>query len=313
VSKGVKNRSDVKKKISMNLKEPVSKNNLRSRWQPDSGTRVHLGERDAELLTALFLHGAMSRAQIQALYFSGVSLTRCNGRLRQLFDGGYVTRHTLPLAPTGAQAIYSLGRAAAATVAACLSAQGLEADAADIRAQCREGLAPMFLEHTLAIVDFHLALRHAVSRPDGAESEPETRKLELERRPKPEIERWLPERLCRHEYEVRPPGGGSWQKEAFKPDGFVRLSMPSKEGEPPAYFHYFVEIDRGHVSSAKFLGKLRGHSRYLDTGLFQETFGGASFQTLVITTSPARLQNLAELVAREGSTLFWLTTFDAVT
>ena len=76
---------------------------------------MRLEERDRELLCDLLWQRAMSRSQLERLYFS--SLVRANARLRLLFDHGFVSRYFLPAAPYGAQAVYSLGKAAVPVVA----------------------------------------------------------------------------------------------------------------------------------------------------------------------------------------------------
>lgn len=275
----------------------------RSRFEPVSGRGLRLRERDALLLTDLYLHDVMTRHQLQALYFG--SVPRCNARLRQLFDGGFVTRRFLPAAPFGSEAVYALGPAGVPVVAAALTADGQEADVAAIRQRCRQGLSPALLEHTLAIAEFCVAVRQAVI---GTEIE---------------VERWLPELLCRHEYDIRrlSPGSGhpglsnqasrnsgSWRREVFKPDGFVRL----RHVESGQYRNYFLEIDRGHVSSEKFMGKLRSHRQYLESGLFAEVYGEGTFHTLVVTTSQQRAENLLALAGDIEEELFWLTTFEAI-
>jgi hypothetical protein len=251
----------------------------RSRFAPDPRNGLRLEPRDEELLLTLYQHAAMARGQIQTLFFG--SVPRCNARLRQLFDWDFVIRYFPPRSRWGAEAVYLPGKAAVPLIAA-----RLELEEPDVRKQCRTR-TPTFLEHTLAIVDFYLALRTAVSEA-----------------PTIEIETWLPEMLCRHEYDLRAPGG-AWRKEAFKPDAFVRLGI----GDPPEYRSFFVEIDLGHTSSGQFLGKLDGHLRYLQSGLFAETFDCDRFATLVVTTTPARLQNLQSLAAERRSDLFWFTTF----
>ena len=243
---------------------------------------MRLEERDKQLLCDLYLHRNMTRGQIEALYFT--STPRANARLRQLFDHGFVGRHYLPAAPFGAQAIYSIGKAAVPVVA-----RQLDAETAEVARQQRRGRTPTFIEHTLEIVNLWLAFREAVKGRDDVE-----------------IERWLPEILCRHEYEMREVGSGRWRKEVFKPDAFVRL-RDRRSGE---YFNFFLEVDLGHTSSRQFLGKLRGHERYLQSGLFAQVFGEDSFKTLVVTTTPKRLTNLRALIAEQESDLFWFTTFE---
>ena len=156
-----------------------------------------LGPRDETLLAALFLNRTMTRGQIQALFFT--SVPRCNARLRQLFDWGYLSRTYLPTAPFGSQALYCVGKAGVPLVLEKMARAGIRADEADIRAQCRRP-ALSLLEHTLAIGDVYIAVQKALA------AQPQAR-----------LEHWLPERFCCHEYEVRRtegttasgPGGGA--------------------------------------------------------------------------------------------------------
>lgn len=251
---------------------------------------MRLEDRDRQLLCDLYLHRNMTRGQIEALFFT--STPRCNARLRQLFDHGFVGRYYLPAAPFGAQAIYSIGKAAVPVVA-----RQLDTEITEVARQQRRGRTPTFIEHTLEIVNLWLAFRAAAKRGDEIE-----------------IERWLPEILCRHEYEMREIGSGRWRKEVFKPDGFMRLKRKANRSDiqrdgDNEYLNFFIEVDLGHTSARQFEGKLLAHRRYLESGLFDEIYGGGSFKTLVITTSERRLANLCELVRGHESDLFWFTTF----
>lgn len=266
----------------------------RSRFHPLPVCGLALGPRDEALLTALFLNRTMTRGQIQALFFS--SVPRCNARLRQLFDWRYLSRAYLPTAPFGSQALYSVGKAALPLITQFLDQTGIRADEADVAAQCRRP-ALSLLEHTLAIGDVYIAVQKAVAA-----------------RPQIRLDHWLPERFCRHEYEVRRADGsagsgtGRWRKEVFQPDAFLRLTREAS----PATHNYFLEVDRGHTNSRQFAGKLRTHARFLGSGLFADVFGWPDFHTLVVTTGQKRLDNLRALAEREGSTLFWFTTSEAV-
>ena len=254
----------------------------RSRFTPKPVAGLRLEERDEQLLCDLYLHRFMARGQLETLYFT--STVRCNARLRQLFDYGFVKRYYLPSAPYGAQAIYSIGKNAVPLIAA-----RLEVEINDVARQQRGTRTPTFIEHTLETVNVWLALREACAQ--SAEVK---------------IERWLPEMLCRHEYQIRAKDGGRWQKEAFKPDAFVRLRANGQ------LHNFFIEVDLGHTSSRQFLGKLLTHQRYLDSGLFQQIYAGGEFRTLVITTGSKRLRNLAALAEQQRIPLFWLTTFNDV-
>lgn len=269
------------------VKRDASEHGTRSRFTPLAVAGLRLEARDEQLLLDLLFHSVMSRSQIQELYFG--SVPRCNARLRQLFDHGLVTRYFLPAAPFGAQALYSLGKSAVPLLGNLVEKNpALQLELAELRKLYRRGKTPTFIEHTLAVTDLRLAFRAAL---DGASD------LVLER--------WVPEPLCRHEYQIRAGGGGYWRGEVFKPDGFIRLTRPSSG----AYYNYFIECDRGHTSSKQFLGKLLTHQRYLESGLFRETFGCDEFKTLIVTTTAARVKNLLRLVETQGSSLFWFATF----
>ncbi len=255
----------------------------RSRFKPHAKAGMRLEERDEQLLCDLLKHRAMSRSQLQTLYFT--SLVRCNARLRLLFDHRFVNRFYPPIAPFGTQAIYSVGKAALPIVA-----RRLEIDLNEANRLARCGHTPTFIEHTLATVDIYLAFQKAIAKRDDVE-----------------MERWLPEAMCRHEWDIRASEGGKWRTETFKPDGFIRIGDRSGQ-----FFDYFIETDLGHTSSRQFEGKLQTHQRYLESGLFRETYGGSAFKTLVITTGERRRQNLQELAHQHHNSLFWFTTFEAL-
>ena len=259
----------------------TAKRPMRSRFKPQVTAGMQLQERDLQLLTDLFLHRLMSRGQLERLYFTSAS--RCNVRLRQLFDHKLVARYYLPLAPYGAQCIYSLGEAGVLPVS-----RRLEWEIDEVARQAKRHKTPQFLEHTLAINETRLAFRDALASC-----------------PTWKMERWIPEIQCHHPYDIRGVSG-DWQREVFKPDGFLRL----QERTTRRNSSFFLEIDRGHTSSGKFADKLDAYARYLESGLFREVFGETSFRTLVITTGPLRLKNLRAIIEGKASSLFCFATFD---
>ena len=257
---------------------PKERQTPRSRFQPKKRVGMRLEERDEQILCDLFLHRLMSRSQIEKLYFS--STVRCNARLRLLFDHKFVLRHFPPAAPFGAQAIYSVGKAALPLVS-----RRLEMDLLEVTRYYRRTQTPTFIEHTLSVVDIWMKFQQ-----------------ETEASERVALDLWLAEMQCRHDWTIR-ASGDKWHKEAFKPDGFVRLKV---EGN---YHNFFIESDLGHTSSKQFTGKLLTHTRYEDSGLFEQTYGCPSFRTLVITTGQRRLKNLCELAVENETDLFWFTTF----
>ncbi|HEY3413898.1 MAG TPA: replication-relaxation family protein [Armatimonadota bacterium] len=254
----------------------------RSRFWRQARAGLVLTERDETLLADLFVHRAMRRDQIQELYFG--SLTRCSTRLRLLFDHGYLRRSYPPGAAYVGQAIYSIAAAAVPIVA-----RRLQWEEGSVRELTRKSPTPTFWEHTLGIVDFYLAARRSVA----AQSQVR-------------IGRWLPEVLCRHEYDVR-VGGGAWRREVFKPDAYISLQREAN-GQS---FPFFLEIDLGHTSARQFGSKATGYERYLDGGLFLELYGAASFRVLIVTTGEGRLRHLLQVVKGSGVP-FLATTLSAV-
>lgn len=255
----------------------------RSRFKSQQNVGMRLEERDEQILCDLFLHRLMSRGQIERVYFS--STVRCNARLRLLFDHKFVLRHFPPAAPFGAQAIYSVGKAALPIIS-----RRLEMDLPEVTRYFRRTQTPTFIEHTLSVVDIWIEIRETTNALKEV-------KLDL----------WLAEMECRHEWDIR-AGGNKWHKESFKPDAFFRLAQETMG----AFHNFFIESDLGHTSAKQFTGERLTHQRYLESGLFEQTFGASSFRTLVITTGERRLKNLKELAIQQNSQLFWFTTFDRI-
>jgi hypothetical protein len=255
----------------------------RSRFEQDQIGGLKLTERDQRLLTDLYIHRAMSRSQLQALYFGSVA--RCNTRLRQLFDHGFVRRIFDNQAPYGTEAVYWVGRCAYP-----LLASRFGASQASVREQCHRAATPHFLAHTLASVDFYVSLRSSTaSRSDTT------------------LVNWLPESLCRHEYRYREVGDPRWRVAVFKPDAYFRIRL---SGGLTA--DCFVEIDLGHTSAANFRGKLAMYERYFVTGTFELTYGSREAILLVVTTGTDRVRHLAEVSRRVSMPKIRFTTFTAI-
>ena len=260
-----------------------TKRTMRSRFRPEVTANMRLTTRDLELLRDVYLQRVMSRSQIQRLHFSSTS--RCNVRLRLLFDHGFLYRHNPTVAPFGAEGLFSLGKKGIDPVATLL-----DWEPSVVRSHIERHAEDRFLEHTLAINDAWLAFRDA-----------------LKNSPSWTLGEWRSEIQCRHEY-TPDLTGRSQQVDVFKPDGF--LSLRNTANQVNASF--FLEIDRGHTSSNNFANKLALHTRFLESGEFERQYHERAFYTLVITTGPRRLKNLKTLVEEKGSDLFCFATFGDV-
>ena len=251
--------------------------------------RVILQERDVEVLVAVYRFGCMLRSQIEDRYFG--SLQRTNSRLLKLVRAKYLVRIPIPLpsqisTAASLQAAYMLGPGGSVVVA---GAGGI--DPAVIRRQLRHG-TQSYLTHTVQIVDFCSQLEREVREHSSIS-----------------VEGVYPERIARHEYEVREKqlgqsGSGNWRLEIFKPDLVFVLSSLDLDS-----LGFAVEVDLGHTSATAILKTLDIHSRYREAGLFLKRYKAAYSRTLVITTSDIRCNNLTEIFRKEGATLFWFSTF----
>lgn len=101
----------------------------------------------------------------------------------------------------------------------------------------------------------------------------------------------------------------------FKPDGFARLRRDHAAGEEALCF--FLEVDMGSAAHEKIWAKWLMHRQYLQSGLFQDTYGSGRFHTLLLTSSSERVDNLLALFReRVGEDacrdIFLFTTFAAV-
>ncbi len=273
---------------SHSLAEPGARNSRRPD-SPKTSRRMVLQRRDMSLLSDVYAHGSMLRGQIQELHFG--SVPRANARLRQLYDARFLQRATLTLpsamdSAAGCQYAYLLGPAGIPVVAGEL---GLDPD--DIRSQLRRG-TPGYLLHTIEIVTFRLAVEAAARASEAVV-----------------LERFYPERLCRHAYEVREKPvtdaatEGRWRTEICKPDAvFVTAYGSVRSG-------FAVEIDLGHTSASEFTLKLGIHARYAGSGLFTDRYGAECAGTLIVTTSDNRRGHLAAIALKQPERIFRLATF----
>lgn len=233
---------------------------------------LRLTSRDIELFAEVYLSAVMSRDQILSLGFFQ-SIARCNRRCRLLAEGGLLTRYATPLSPVGGQTIYGLGKAAIPYVAA-----ELNIDIAEVRRNCKNHVAPLFLEHTLRCADVHCAFHRAAS----------AKGMELEYRH---------ERLCTHAYQSRACPDEAWIDHVLKPDAFITLELSTN---PHKALNAFVEVDLGHVAPQRFLEKLERYDHYRSTGMFRRTYAAEAFEILVVTITGSRAERLRTIAAESN-------------
>ena len=108
-----------------------------------------------------------------------------------------------------------------------------------------------------------------------------------------------------------PDRRGSIVRIPLVPDGFFGI-----EGDQ-GIMHAFVEIDRGTIGLKRFLLKQKGYFHWWLHKKHLDKYGIKNFRILTITTTEKRMQNLMRVTlrvkdSRQGSGLFWFTTFDRI-
>jgi hypothetical protein len=120
---------------------------------------------------------------------------------------------------------------------------------------------------------FQVALRHAAASTGTAS-----------------LERWLPDGSIRdavwvdhHDRRERIP---------VAPDAFFVLKV--LDGPNRGRVHCFFEADRGTMTVARFIAKLRGYFAYWRSGQAQQCLGMKNFLIVTVTSSSERAANLAQ-------------------
>lgn len=225
---------------------------------------IRIQDRDLALVKDVFLHRVARRDDLIGLgHFA--SIPRCNQRLAQLVRAGWLRRIEIVNGLITQQGLYAPGTAAASFIQ-----QSLDMPVEEVARCCTPHEGPLLVEHSLRVLDFRLQL----------EKEAEVSGIE--------IEEWLCEPECLHEFAYLPGRGAGWSSVVMKPDGFFRIGRCDA---------FFVEIDLGHVSLPRFEQKLKRFGSYRDSGAFTEAYDANGFSVLTVTVGERRLSHLAALPA----------------
>jgi hypothetical protein len=242
--------------------------------------RIQLTDRDRAILYDCFHHRFLPASLLCERHFG--SITRARTRLRLLFHHGYLDRTFPPTAgPATAEAVYSLGPAAAAELAA---AYGL--DPADVRRR-RKKVEPLFAAHQLLITRFRLAIGHA-GAPHGVA-----------------VKGWRDEADALLDFEARTLKG-QLERVRLTPDGLGWIE--SKR----ARFAFCLEADRGTMTVGRVQQKFERYLYAQAAGAVRALIGADRFRVLVVAPSERRLQSLAAAAVRAGSPNAWLATEEAL-
>jgi hypothetical protein len=193
---------------------------------------------------------------------------RLHRRLLKLIEHKYLARIVLP----NEKHIYVLG---AAGVHALVEQGIAPKELIDFRLRHLE-LKPLFLKHTLMVVDVHVALELA------------------SRASKVKLVAW---KQGQELFDtVRVTENGEDQRLPVRPDGFFTLEDTSAPAGQKRV-HFFLEADRSTTTHKRFEEKLRAYWHYFNAGTHQKKYGIKSFRVATLTLTDARAFSLCEAAA----------------
>jgi hypothetical protein len=260
-----------------------------------------LSSRDLSLLYALWQARYYTTTQLAALFWRGgpiSALRAAQRRLRKLEAVGLVRRVEpwIKRSEGNRPFLYALGAQAPG-----LLAQTFDIEVATIDWKPKTALEHnfLFVDHVLAINDFHLAVTLS-SEKHGLH-----------------VERWVDERELKKKemraYVELADRDGQITRVAVIPDSYFILQTARGKG------HFCVEMDRGTVtidpqSGRGWASKVKGYLWYHASGAYEQRYHTRHFRVLTVTTSSTeRLLRMKQTTeAAGGKDQFWFTTADQI-
>jgi len=238
-------------------------------------------ERDLAIVEAVYHFRVLTTQQLQTLFFP--SLHQAYARLSQLYHHGYLERVFLGVHADkmNTPILYVLDR------------RGMEALQAERGIDVQWGkrskdISTQFLEHTIAINTVRIAVAKTCAIDEQF--------VLLE---------WRGENDLKADYDrvtIR-RDDGRMQSVSLIPDSYFVLETPRGKAA------FFLELDRGTMTTKRFKTKILAYQVYYESGAYQRRFQTKSLRVLTVTTSHARLENLKRVTEEAGGKLrFWFST-----
>jgi hypothetical protein len=246
---------------------------------------MRVTKRDLRVLDAVYRYRVLSQAHIQRLIFTGLNPNVANRRLYLLYHNAYLERQFLP----------TLGGVMTSPILYLLDKRGGEyflqhSDHTDIRWKASDNqIGAQHLRHLLDTNTFRVETVLACQQHTIP------------------LEEWLDDTTLHQDYDtISVPGYA--RPQPVVPDGYFRLKVPG------GHMHFFIEMDRGTMSTRRFKRKIQTYMAYAQSGRSQDRFGTSQYRVLTITPSLARAQSLKHVAeAAGGTTRFWFGTLDTLT
>jgi protein involved in plasmid replication-relaxation len=294
----------------------------RQHYEPDPTRHVVLGERDLDILAAVFRHRFLSSHDI--LSFIEGSTQQVRKRLRALMDAGYLMRVRNP-APRASNAgslplLYGITNLGADMLAAAGRAPRDHIDWTRRNAELNDpskALGIKVIPHTVGVASVMLAVERYVKQSKGAVRLITEREIlatlapaqtQRERHPFSWHAEFLHPRVWRddrgeEQVSIEP------RRVGIAPDKVFGLEFSDRLAGKNRLF-YFLEYDRAtsavtlsdaadyaQFEKSSIYKKLVGYSSTWAQGVHTKRFGLTSFQVLVITESQARVRSIVTAFA----------------
>lgn len=251
-----------------------------------------LQPRDIDVIEAVYRFRVLSQAQIAALHFG--SKATAQYRLEKLYDHHFLERKFLPV---------SLGDGRSPTLYV-IDRKGLEA----LRTErgyddvkwfgTSKGLSADFLSHTMAINDVMIRIMLAC-RAHGFE-----------------LEQWRAENEVKADYDrvTIQLSQGKREDIPVVPDSYFAIVAHHRR------YPFFLELDRGTMTLARFKNKIRAYIAYFKSGAYEKRYAAKSLRVLSIVSTRSQsggekrrdnLKAAAEELTRER--WFWFATLAELT
>jgi DNA-binding MarR family transcriptional regulator len=230
-----------------------SSNQKRKRQRRDQRakhpTPMREGVNDRRIVGLLYDYRVLSQQQIEQLM--GLARSTVQRLLKRLYDHGYLEREFPPVSHIGSSpTLYVLDKKGLDL----LRRMGFE-DVPDVPSK---GLSGTFLEHTMAINIFRIAITQACLAQGW------------------EIAGWLTENELKADYD-RVRVAGKKRSVALVPDGYFTVRVPGK-----GLTHFFLELDRGTMTVARFREKIKAYVVYYKSGGYAKRYGAQGFRVLTV-------------------------------
>jgi len=278
----------------MSLPLVIEHKKRQSRYRPDykKFPRVHIQDRDLEIIKEVVKDSFLTTRQIQSLFFNSYSAVQ--RRLQKLWNKGYLKREYAPVQFGSSEALYCPTKKG---IDLLIQRSVIEPDEIKWKSKYNR-VKPEKKQHEIDVNEFKVALTVATRKNNYAEllfCEKGSSYWDYVKDPEP---------YPKDKREYIP----------IRPDRFIGLKIKGLSN------YFFLEVDRGTMRLKEVARKLRGYREYYFSGGFFRKYGEAgyrkedySYRVLITAPTEERRNNLVEKAIEQRSLeMCWFGLFNEV-